>query len=301
MATLFNNVANTLTTNFVPVQATFDTSGNFLTFIGPGGVPFTAGSSLSINSTPITGGTSGRVLYDNAGAVGELPTTGTGNVVLSDSPTFTTAITSTGSLQLAGSSTAYQEIATSQTSGTLTVGGTSATGLITLGRSTGVQTVGIATGANSSSAKTVNIGTGSTGGATTINLGAVSGATTNGATTISLGNQTRSVGTTTIRIGAGVNSGTASTSIIIGTSSSGSSIQFFGNTSFSGTTSFNALTLPKFTSTTTSIVDDLLGFSVGTRAFVTDALSPVFGQPVVGGGTVGVPVYIDNTSTWRVG
>jgi hypothetical protein len=90
MATLFNNVANTNTVNYVPVQATFDTSGNFLTFIGPGGVPFnTTSGGLTINTSTITGGTSGRVLYDNAGAVGELPTTGTGSVVLSNSPTLT--------------------------------------------------------------------------------------------------------------------------------------------------------------------------------------------------------------------
>ena len=98
MATLFNNVANTLTTNFVPVQATFDASGGFLTFIGPGGVPFTTnGGSLSINTTAITGGTSGRVLYDNAGILGELSVTGTGNVVLNNSPTLTGTLT-TGTL-----------------------------------------------------------------------------------------------------------------------------------------------------------------------------------------------------------
>jgi hypothetical protein len=88
MATLFNNVANTNTVNYVPVQATFSASGSFLTFIGPGGVPFTAGGSLAINSTPITGGTSGRILFDNAGTVGEKSVTGTGNVVLSASPTL---------------------------------------------------------------------------------------------------------------------------------------------------------------------------------------------------------------------
>lgn len=95
MATLFNNVANTLTTNFVPVQATFDTSGNFITFIGPGGVPFSTGS-LTINTTSITGGTSGNILYDNAGKVGEKAVTGTGSVVLNSNPTFATDITVNG-------------------------------------------------------------------------------------------------------------------------------------------------------------------------------------------------------------
>jgi hypothetical protein len=38
----------------------------------------------------------------------------------------------------------------------------------------------------------------------------------------------------------------------------------------------------------------------GTRAFVTDALVPVFGSAVAGGGTVDVPVYSDG-ATWLVG
>lgn len=49
-----------------------------------------SGSGLTIGTTAITGGTSGRVLYDNAGVLGELATTGSGNVVLATSPTLTT-------------------------------------------------------------------------------------------------------------------------------------------------------------------------------------------------------------------
>ena len=111
MATLFNNVANTLTTNFVPVQATFDTSGNFITFIGPGGVAFTTGGgSLAINTTAITGGTSGRVLFDNAGTVGEKAVTGTGDVVLNSNPTFDTDITVNGAKVGVGTSGLYNTL-----------------------------------------------------------------------------------------------------------------------------------------------------------------------------------------------
>lgn len=39
---------------------------------------------------------------------------------------------------------------------------------------------------------------------------------------------------------------------------------------------------------------------VGARSFVTDALAPVFGNTVVGGGAVKVPVYSDGTN-WKVG
>ena len=38
----------------------------------------------------------------------------------------------------------------------------------------------------------------------------------------------------------------------------------------------------------------------GARSFVTDALAPVFGNTVVGGGAVNVPVYSDGTN-WKVG
>ncbi len=47
-------------------------------------------SGITIGTTVITSGTSGRVLYDNAGVVGEIATTGTGSVVLATSPSLTT-------------------------------------------------------------------------------------------------------------------------------------------------------------------------------------------------------------------
>lgn len=57
--------------------------------------------NITINSTVVSGGTSGRVLYDNAGTVGELPVTGSGSVVLATSPsisalTVTSSFTATG-------------------------------------------------------------------------------------------------------------------------------------------------------------------------------------------------------------
>jgi hypothetical protein len=38
----------------------------------------------------------------------------------------------------------------------------------------------------------------------------------------------------------------------------------------------------------------------GARAFVSDALAPVFGSTVVTGGAVATPVYSDGTN-WKVG
>jgi len=57
---------------------------------GSSAAPTWGACSGSINvGTAIGGGTNGRVLYDNSGAIGELPVTGSaGNVVLSSSPTI---------------------------------------------------------------------------------------------------------------------------------------------------------------------------------------------------------------------
>lgn len=50
-------------------------------------------STITIGTTTITSGTSGRVLYDNAGAVGEMTTTGSGTqLVLAAGPTITGTI-----------------------------------------------------------------------------------------------------------------------------------------------------------------------------------------------------------------
>src|ERR1700759_2079318 len=51
-------------------------------------------SSLVVGTTTITGGTTTRILYDNAGVLGEYTLTGTGTVVaMATSPTFQTSIT----------------------------------------------------------------------------------------------------------------------------------------------------------------------------------------------------------------
>lgn len=81
---LYASATNTLS----KLSAT--TNGYVLTLSG--GVPTWAASAgsggITINTSTITGGTTGRILYDNAGTVGEKPVTGTGNVVLDTSPTL---------------------------------------------------------------------------------------------------------------------------------------------------------------------------------------------------------------------
>lgn len=48
------------------------------------------GSGLTVGTTAIASGTSTRVLYDNAGTLGEYAISGTGNVAMTTSPVFTT-------------------------------------------------------------------------------------------------------------------------------------------------------------------------------------------------------------------
>lgn len=67
------------------------TNGYALTTDGSGNTSWSAVSSgLNVGSTSISGGTSGRILYDNAGTLGEKAVTGTGDVVLATSPALVT-------------------------------------------------------------------------------------------------------------------------------------------------------------------------------------------------------------------
>jgi hypothetical protein len=82
-------------------------------------------ASLTVGTTTVTSGTSGYILYDNAGVLGNLATTGNGYVVLSSSPsisspTVTSSFTATGlvtNADLVNSSTTVNSV-------TCTLGGT---------------------------------------------------------------------------------------------------------------------------------------------------------------------------------
>jgi len=69
------------------------TSGQAIVWNGSAWAPATVsgGSGITIGTTTITSGTDTRVLYNNAGVVGEMTTTGSGTVLaLATSPSFTT-------------------------------------------------------------------------------------------------------------------------------------------------------------------------------------------------------------------
>ena len=57
---------------------------------------------------------------------------------------------------------------------------------------------------------------------------------------------------------------------------------------------------PPLTNYTVSTLPSAATSGTGARAFVTDALAPVFGSTVATGGAVAVPVYSDGTN-WKVG
>lgn len=107
-------------TNFVASAYTMaapGTTGNVLTSDGTNWLsspPSGGGGGITIGTTTITSGTTTRVLFNNAGVVGEYTVTGTGNAVLSASPTLTGTVgmaaqTNSGTItQTSASATAFE-------------------------------------------------------------------------------------------------------------------------------------------------------------------------------------------------
>jgi hypothetical protein len=75
----------------------FDANGNTV----DAGAACGTGSGLTVGTTAIGSGTSGRILYDNAGVLGELAVSGTGSVVLNTNSTIA-GLTVTGSFTATG-------------------------------------------------------------------------------------------------------------------------------------------------------------------------------------------------------
>jgi microcystin-dependent protein len=86
--------ANTAFNALAPSQTS--QSSKFLTTDGTNtswASPVASAASVTIGTTTVISGTSGYILYNNAGSLGNLATTGTGSVVLSTSPTLTGTLT----------------------------------------------------------------------------------------------------------------------------------------------------------------------------------------------------------------
>jgi hypothetical protein len=124
--------------------------------------------------------------------------TGTGAVVLQNSPTLQ------GALNLVGGTTANALLATALTTGTLTIGSTTQTGLTTIGQSTLSSTIGLAAGVTASgNTNTINIGAaGAAGSTTAITIGSTTGTSTTTLNGITNGAFNGTVGATTASTGA---------------------------------------------------------------------------------------------------
>jgi hypothetical protein len=216
-------------------------------------------------------------------------TVGSGAVVLATNPSTADGATIQNTSQAIN-------IGTTQSTGAITVGGTGATGAITLGQSTGAQNINISNGAATTSI--VNIG------GTTLSTGAINIGRSTGTQTISIGSGSLGAtvttgGTRTINIGS-TSAGTGITNVTIGKTSStvdhttninGRYINLNAGTALSLGSA--PLALPIRINQSVDIVDNLISGVTGSRAFVTDALAPVFGSAVSGGGSTAVPVYYD--------
>jgi len=382
---------------FVFPNGSLTVSGNKVTVATGGG----GGSGITIGTTTVTSGTNTRVLFNDGGVVGEYAVTGTGNAVLSTSPTITTpaittsqtttrdaiGVTSTDGIVLQNTTAAAlgaqqysprlhwigQGFATTpaasrtvewvaeiqpvqQTSGPANrlvfkgqVNGTGFADILALSYDPNINgnRVGISNGLVLGSTAEADMSEfqlrvrGSGGAAnssltsTTLNLPAagnilwanttdgwngtkdltlrrlttasiVQGAANNAtpvANFFTIGESSRG-GTDsnvagangTVQSGLGTGTGALSTLILRSpiAAASGTTAQTYatGLTVVGGTA--------KMTSYTVAALPAAATVGAGARAFVTDALTPVFGSAVTGGGAVGVPVYSDG-STWLVG
>jgi hypothetical protein len=90
LATAQNIPGGTCPTGSTTVKGCFTVDGTTITATGGVLTAVGAAASLVVGSSVITGGTTTRVLFDNAGVLGEYTLSGTGNVAMTTSPVFTT-------------------------------------------------------------------------------------------------------------------------------------------------------------------------------------------------------------------
>jgi len=188
------NISSPLTPSIGVSQVNIQTTGGYTSAncqIGTGGGNY----SLNIYSNMTV--SSGSVFIDSTSAGLNLNTGGLSNTFIGfGGAGFTTTLSddavnvtntlnvqgtlySQGTLNLQSFSSANNVIATGQTTGTLTIGGTSATGTLQIGQSTSSQAINI--GGAGAASGTITIGRGTTAGAQTVQIGGTGNIITVGA------------------------------------------------------------------------------------------------------------------------
>jgi hypothetical protein len=318
MMSAFNSIANTSTTNFVPVQATFNATGGFITFIGPGGVPFsTGGGSTFATDITVNGLTVGKGVWQTGfssafgfaalespyGTLSNTGMTGIGYNTLNSFGVGIATVTVTN-----GGGGYYDNIGDTDTfsfSATLEyVSGPESTGVYptaTINVESGVVTSATITDAGygfPDTGTTVFTAANPLGSGDGLRLSrnAFKSATNNTALGYNAGN-TNYTGSNSVYLGYGAN-GTGSNEIVIGANATG----LGDNSVVMGNLNITRTTLRGVINTTTYTVATLPAGQAGSRAFITDctALTALFGTQPAGGSNVKVPVYHDGTS-WKVG
>lgn len=264
-----------------------------------------AGSNLTVGTTSVTSGTNGYILYNNAGTLGNLATTGSGNVVLSTSPTLVTPILGTPTSGTLTNCTGYTTAnlsgsinLTSQVTGTLPIanGGTNITTYAT-------GDILYASASNTLS----KLAAGTDGNVLTLASGVPSWAAAGGSSTLAITDFTATSGQTTFTVSytVGLVEGVYRNGIKLGTAdytaTNGTTVVL--NT---GATTGDLIEVVAFSAVSLSNVVSTISFgSTGlTPSTATNGVVTVAGTLAVANGgtgnTTGASTSITNSGGWSV-
>jgi hypothetical protein len=204
------------TGNAVQINA-LGTDANISIILNPKG---TGTVNIPSGTLSVISGTNNGILYLNGSGIvtTDAGLTFNGTTVTTASGIGVTVggtLSASSIISLSGATTTATTLGTAATTGTTLIGGTTQTGAITVGQSTSAQTLNLGTGATTNgTTKTINMGVnGVSGSITIINIGGTTGGGT-GSSTITVGSTTE---TQTLNIGTGATTNGTTKSIVIGT------------------------------------------------------------------------------------